>query len=121
MSSSVQRRLGTPDAVALGLAAMLGTGVFAVWPSAAAAAGWWLPLAVLLAGLIALANAVSTADLAAAYPESGGGYVYGRERLDPAAGRLAGVAFLVGKSSSAAAAAGVFAAYVLPSQPLPTA
>ena len=100
---------------------MLGTGVFAVWPSAAAAAGWWLPLAVLLAGLIALANAVSTADLAAAYPESGGGYVYGRERLGPAAGRLAGVAFLVGKSSSAAAAAGVFAAYVLPSQPLPTA
>ncbi|HVH22052.1 MAG TPA: APC family permease, partial [Pseudonocardia sp.] len=84
-------------------------------------AGWWLPLAVLLAGLIALANAVSTADLAAAYPESGGGYVYGRERLGPAAGRLAGVAFLVGKSSSAAAAAGVFAAYVLPAQPLPTA
>ena len=121
MSSSVQRRLGTPDAVALGLAAMLGTGVFAVWPSAAAAAGRWLPLAVLLAGMIALANAVSTADLAVVHPESGGGYVYGRERLSPAAGRLAGVAFLVGKASSAAAAAGVFAAYVLPAQPLPTA
>lgn len=121
MSSGVRRRLGTPDAVALGLAAMLGTGVFAVWPAAAAAAGPWLPLAVLLAGLLALANAVSTADLAVAHPESGGGYVYGRERLNPAAGRLAGVAFLVGKSASAAAAAGVFAAYVLPSQPLPTA
>ena len=88
MSSSVQRRLGTPDAVALGLAAMLGTGVFAVWSPAAAAAGDWLPLAVLLAGVIALCNAVSTADLAAAYPESGGGYVYGRHRLGP--GRRAG-------------------------------
>jgi basic amino acid/polyamine antiporter, APA family len=108
VSSSVQRRLGTPDAVVLGLAAMLGTGVFAVWAPAAAAAGSWLPLAVLLAGVIALCNAVSTADLAAAYPESGAGYVYGRHRLGPAAGRLAGVAFLTGKSASAAAAAGVF-------------
>jgi basic amino acid/polyamine antiporter, APA family len=121
VSSSVQRRLGTPDAVVLGLAAMLGTGVFAVWAPAAAAAGSWLPLAVLLAGVIALCNAVSTADLAAAYPESGAGYVYGRHRLGPAAGRLAGVAFLTGKSASAAAAAGVFGSYVLPAQPLPTA
>ena len=121
MSSSVQRRLGTPDAVVLGLAAMLGTGVFAVWAPAAAAAGTWLPLAVLLAGVVALCNAVSTADLAAAYPESGAGYVYGRHRLGPAAGRLAGVAFLTGKSASAAAAAGVFGSYVLPAQPLPTA
>ncbi len=121
MSSSVQRRLGLPDAIALGLAAMLGAGVFAVWGPAAAAAGSWLPLAVLIAGLIALCNAASTADLAVAHPESGAGYVFGRERLNPAAGRLAGVAFLTGKSASAAAAAGVFGAYVLPSQPLPTA
>jgi basic amino acid/polyamine antiporter, APA family len=121
VSSSVQRRLGTPDAVALGLAAMLGTGVFAVWAPAAAAVGPWLPLAVLLAGLVALCNAASTSDLAVAHPESGGGYIYGRERVGPAVGRLAGVSFLVGKIASAAAAAGVFGAYVLPSQPLPAA
>ena len=121
MSSSVQRRLGTADAVVLGLAAMLGTGVFAVWAPAAAAAGPWLLLAVALAGVVAACNAASTADLAVAHPESGGGYVYGRERLSPAAGRLAGVAFLIGKTASAAAAAGVFGGYVLPSQPLPAA
>ncbi|GAA1284153.1 APC family permease [Pseudonocardia aurantiaca] len=121
VSSSVQRRLGTADAVVLGLAAMLGTGVFAVWAPAAAAAGPWLLLAVALAGVVAACNAASTADLAVAHPESGGGYVYGRERLSPAAGRLAGVAFLVGKTASAAAAAGVFGGYVLPSQPLPAA
>lgn len=121
MSSSVQRRLGTADAVVLGLAAMLGTGVFAVWGPAAAAAGSWLLLAVVLAGVVAVCNAASTADLAVAHPESGGGYVYGRERLSAAAGRLAGVAFLVGKSASAAAAAGVFGSYVLPSEPLPAA
>ncbi|HLU59601.1 MAG TPA: APC family permease [Pseudonocardia sp.] len=121
MSSSLQRRLGTADATVLGLAAMLGTGVFAVWAPAASAAGPWLLVAVLLAAVVATCNAASTADLAVAHPESGGGYVYGRERLAPAAGRLAGVAFLVGKTSSAAAAAGVFGEYVLPSQPLPAA
>ncbi len=105
----------------LGLAAMLGTGVFAVWGPAVAAAGPWLLLAVVIAGIVAGCNAASTADLAVAHPESGGGYVYGRERLGEGAGRLAGVAFLVGKSASAAAAAGVFGSYVLPSQPLPAA
>jgi APA family basic amino acid/polyamine antiporter len=121
VSSSLQRRLGTADATVLGLAAMLGTGVFAVWAPAAAAAGSWLLLAVLIAAIVATCNAASTADLAVAHPESGGGYIYGRERLAPGAGRLAGVAFLVGKTSSAAAAAGVFGGYVLPSQPLPAA
>jgi APA family basic amino acid/polyamine antiporter len=118
VTSGELRRLGTADAVVLGLAAMLGTGVFAVWGPAAAAAGPWLPLAVLLAGVVAACNAASSADLAVRYPESGGGYVYGHERICPGAGRLAGVAFLVGKLSSAAAAAGVFGQYVLPSAPM---
>lgn len=121
MPESVQRRLGTSDAVVLGLAAMLGTGVFAVWSPAAAAAGPWLLLAVVLAAVVAICNAASTADLAVAHPESGGGYIYGRERLSPAAGRLAGVAFLVGKTASAGAAAGVFGSYVLPSRPVTAA
>ncbi|GJF05827.1 transporter [Pseudonocardia sp. D17] len=116
--SSLTRRLGTADAVALGLAAMLGAGVFAVFSPAAAAAGRWLLLAVALAAVTALCNAASAADLAVAHPESGGGHVYTREQLSPGVGRLAGVASLVGKVSSAAAAAGVFGTYVLPAQPL---
>ncbi|MBW0116849.1 APC family permease [Pseudonocardia sp. KRD-169] len=100
---------------------MLGTGVFAVWGPAAAAAGPWLLVAVVIAAVVAICNAASTSDLAVAHPESGGGYVYGRERLAPGAGRLAGVAFLAGKTSSAAAAAGVFGSYVLPSQPVAAA
>lgn len=121
MTPGVQRRLGTADAVVLGLAAMLGTGVFAVWGPAAAAAGHWLVLSVVLAGIVAAANAGSAADCAVAHPESGGGYVYGRVLLGPGYGRLGGVAFLIGKSSSAAAAAGIFGSYVLPSAALPAA
>ena len=118
MSELLQRRLGTSDAVVLGLAAMLGAGVFTVFSPAARTAGWWLPAAIALAGLVATCNACSTADLAANLPESGGGYVYGRRYLAPWAGRVAGVAFLTGKTASAAAAAGVFAGYVLPGRPL---
>ncbi|MDQ2709933.1 MAG: APC family permease, partial [Actinomycetota bacterium] len=118
MRELLPRRLGTGDAVVLGLASMLGAGVFTVFSPAARVAGWWLPLAILLAGLVAVCNAFSTADLAANLPESGGGYVYGRRYLAPSAGRLAGVAFLAGKTASAAVAAGVFAGYVLPGHPL---
>ncbi|GEL18465.1 APC family permease [Pseudonocardia asaccharolytica] len=121
MPHSLSRRLSTADAVVLGLAAMLGTGVFVVFAPAAAVAGQWLLLSVVLAGVVAACNAASTADLAVAHPESGGGYVYGRERLGPGAGRLAGVAFLLGKIASAAAAAGVVGSYVLPAHPRVTA
>lgn len=117
MLSSLTRRLGTADAVALGLAAMLGSGVFAVYSPAAGAAGGWLLLAVALAAVVAFCSAVSTADLAVAHPESGGDHVHTRERLSPGTGRLAGVAFLVGKVAAAAAAAGVFGTYVLPAHP----
>lgn len=118
VSDVLPRRLGTADAVVLGLAAMLGAGVFTVFAPAARSAGGWLPLAIVLAGVVAACNAFSTADLAVNHPESGGGYVYGRRSLGPWAGRLAGVAFLAGKTASAAAAAGVFGCYVLPDHSL---
>lgn len=118
MDPVLPRRPGTADTVVLGLAAMLGTGVFVVFAPAAGAAGPWLPLAVLVAAVVALCNMSSTADLAAAHPDSEFCHGHARERLGPWAGRLAGVAFLAAKTASAAAAAGVFGRYVLPSHPL---
>jgi APA family basic amino acid/polyamine antiporter len=106
------------DAVVLGLAATLGTGVFLVFAPAAGLAGSWLPLSIVLAGLVALLAAVSYADLAARYPGPGGGYSFVREGLTPCLGRLAGVAALFGRAASAAAAARVFGEYVLPGHPL---
>lgn len=115
------RRLGTADAVNLGLGAMLGTGVFTVFGPAADAAGAWLFLALLIAAGVAAANALSSADLAATYPESGGAYVYGREELGRAWGVLAGAAFLTGKTASCAAAGLVFASYAVPDVRRPVA
>ncbi|MEU4566444.1 APC family permease [Micromonospora sp. NPDC023956] len=111
------RRLGVPDAVVIGLGSMLGAGVFVVFaPAAAAAGGTGLLLAVALAGFVAFCNATSSARLAARYPESGGTYVYGRERLGPYAGFLAGWGFVVGKTASCAAMALTIGAYLWPEQ-----
>ncbi|WP_089157440.1 APC family permease [Micromonospora sp. NBS 11-29] len=109
------RRLGVPDAVVIGLGSMLGAGVFVVFaPAASAAGGVGLLVALALAGFIAFCNATSSARLAARYPESGGTYVYGRERLHPFAGFVAGWGFVVGKTASCAAMALTIGAYLWP-------
>ncbi|MFG1775012.1 APC family permease [Micromonospora sp. NPDC049048] len=111
------RRLGAGDAVVIGLGSMLGAGVFVVFaPAAAAAGGAGLLAALVLAGFIAFCNATSSARLAARLPESGGTYVYGRERLSPFAGFLAGWGFVVGKTASCAAMALTIGAYLWPGQ-----
>lgn len=110
--SRLGRRLGTGDAVVVGLAAMVGAGVFAAFAPAAQAAGAWLLAGLGIAALVAYANASTTATLAAAMPTSGGGYAYARELLSPGWGFVAGWAFLAGKTASAAAMALTFGAYV---------
>ncbi|MFC8922481.1 APC family permease [Cellulosimicrobium sp. NPDC057127] len=108
------RRLGTHDAVAIGLGSMIGAGVFSAFAPAAAAAGTGLLVGLALAALVALANATASAQLAAQHPTSGGTYVYGREQLGPWWGYVAGWGFVVGKTASCAAMALVVAAYVAP-------
>ncbi|MEU4968256.1 APC family permease [Streptomyces smyrnaeus] len=112
----LQRRLGVPDAVVIGLGAMLGAGIFAALAPAARAAGSGLLPALALAAVVAYCNATSSARLAARYPTSGGTYVYGRERLGEFWGYLAGWAFVVGKTASCAAMALTVGSYVWPSQ-----
>ena len=114
MTTPLARRLGTADAVWIGVGSMVGAGVFAVWPAAARAAGPGLLIGLAIAAVVAFANATSSAQLAAQYPASGGTYLYGRERLGPWWGFLAGWSFCVGKTASCAAMALTFAAYAAP-------
>lgn len=113
-SPALARRLGTIDASLIGLGSMIGAGVFAAFTPAAAAAGSGLLIGLVVAAFVAFCNATSSAQLAARYPTSGGTYVYGRERLGPWAGFLAGWGFIIGKTASAAAMAMTFAAYAAP-------
>ncbi|MFW6692840.1 APC family permease [Streptomyces sp. MAR4 CNX-425] len=110
----LRRRLGVPDAVTVGLGAMIGAGIFAALGPAARAAGSGLLLGLALAGAVAYCNATSSARLAARYPASGGTYVYGRERLGDFWGYLAGWSFVVGKTASCAAMALTVGSYAWP-------
>ena len=112
--AKLARRLGTFDAVVIGLGSMIGAGVFAAFAPAAGAAGALLLVGLALAAGVAYCNAVASAQLAAQYPTSGGTYVYGRERLGEWWGFLAGWGFVVGKTASCAAMALTFAAYAVP-------
>ena len=112
--SGLQRRLGTTDAVLIGLASMVGAGIFVALGPAAATAGSWLLVGLAVAAAVAYCNATSSARLAARYPQSGGTYVYGRERLREFWGYLAGWSFVVGKTASCAAMALTVGFYVWP-------
>ena len=93
---------------------MIGAGVFGAVGPAARAAGGGLLIGLAIAAVVAFCNATSSARLAALYPTSGGTYVYGRERLGPFWGYLAGWGFVVGKTASCAAMALTFGAYAAP-------
>ena len=110
----MHRRLNTGDAVVIGLGSMIGAGVFVVFAPAAAAAGSGLLLGLALAALVAYCNATSSARLAVRYPQSGGAYIYGRERLGESWGYLAGWSFIVGKTASCAAMALTVGVYLWP-------
>jgi APA family basic amino acid/polyamine antiporter len=71
-------------------------------------------ISLVIAGIIALCNATSSAQLAAQHPESGGTYVYARERLSPFWGHVAGWGFVVGKTASCAAMALTAGNYIWP-------
>ena len=113
VSDSLARRLGTRDAVVIGLGSMIGAGVFSAFAPAAAAAGSGLLIGLAIAAAVAYCNAVASAQLAAEYPTSGGTYVYGRERLGEWWGFVAGWGFVIGKTASCAAMALTFASYAV--------
>jgi APA family basic amino acid/polyamine antiporter len=113
-SPALARKLGTTDAVVIGLGSMIGAGIFASFAPDAAAAGPGLLIGLAIAAIVAYCNATASAQLAAQYPTSGGTYVYGRERLGEWPGFLAGWSFVIGKTASCAAMALTFAAYAAP-------
>ena len=113
MSQRLVASLGLPGSVFMGLGAILGTGVFVSIGIAAGIVGSAVVPAIAGAALLALCNALSAAQLAAAHPVSGGTYEYGYRYLHPWLGFAAGWMFLCAKSASAATAALGFAGYLL--------
>jgi APA family basic amino acid/polyamine antiporter len=109
----LRRELGVVGAVMMGLGSIVGTGVFVSLGIAAGIAGPAVVLATALAAFVAICNGLSSAQLAASHPVSGGTYEYGYKYLNPTLGFVAGWMFLCAKSASAATAALGFAGYIL--------
>jgi len=109
----LRRDVGILGATMLGLGSIVGTGIFVSIGTAAGSAGSVVIAAIAVAAVVAMFNGLSSAQLAAAHPVSGGTYEYGYRWLHPCLGFTAGWMFLCAKSASAATAALGFAGYLL--------
>ena len=87
---TLTRDLGLFDITMIGVGAMIGAGIFVLTGIAAGHAGPALLLAFFLNGVVALLTAASYAELGAAIPGAGGGYMWTRDGLTPYLGFLGG-------------------------------
>lgn len=108
----LQRTIGLPGAIVLGLGSMVGTGAFIAIGLAAGIVDDLVWIAVLIGGSLAMLNGLSSARLAARHPVSGGTYEYGYRELHPSIGVGAGWLFLTAKTASAATASMGIAGYL---------
>jgi APA family basic amino acid/polyamine antiporter len=113
LTGRLARVVGVPGAVLMGLGSIVGTGIFVSIGIAADVAGPSVVFAVGIAAVVATFNGLSSAQLAASHPVSGGTYEYGYRYLNPTLGFVAGWMFLCAKSASAATAALGFGGYAL--------
>ncbi|TYP92192.1 Amino acid transporter [Fodinibius salinus] len=88
----LERTLGLPTALAIGIGTMVGAGIFVFPGIAAGYAGPAAMLSFALGGIVALLVALPTAELATAMPESGGGYYFISRSFGPLIGMVVGIA-----------------------------
>jgi len=123
-TTELARRLSLGDSIAIVVGVMIGGGIFLVpnlvarsLPSAPMILGVWV-----LAGAISLIGALACAELGAAFPSTGGQYVFLREAFGTFAAFLCGwSSFTVTRGAQSAWSAVVFsmyAAYLVPMGPL---
>ena len=113
-TSTPKQQVGLLGAVAIGLASMLGAGIFTVFREAFAKTYSYLIVALFLAGLVACLNAASVYSMAKQIDRPGGVYAYSRHYLNKDFSFIAGFAFVFGKIGSIGAIAWIFGEYVAP-------
>jgi len=111
-SPVLKRGIGLFGATALGIGAIIGSGIFIVTGIVAGLAGPAMIFSVLIAGFIAIFSAMSVAELGAFLPEEGGTYAYARTLVSPFAGFLAGWIWIFSNIFVGAAVSLGFAHYV---------
>jgi APA family basic amino acid/polyamine antiporter len=117
----LKREIGLFGATALGIGAIIGSGIFIVTGIVAGVAGPAMIFSVLIAGFIAIFSALSVAELSAYLPAEGGTYAYAQNLISPFAGFLAGWIWIFSNIFVGAAVSLGFAHYfatIFPSVPV---
>jgi basic amino acid/polyamine antiporter, APA family len=86
----LKRSVGVLDLTALGIGAVIGTGIFVIIGEAIADAGPSIIISFALAGVTCLFSAFSYAELASSIPVSGSAYTYGYATLGELVGWIIG-------------------------------
>jgi len=115
----LRRTLSLLDAVAIGLGAIIGAGIYVVVGIAAGAAGPGVILSVILAGIIALFTTLSFAALGSTITKEGGAYEYVYELISPSLGFFTGWVWVFGQIVVGAAVSLGFATYLTMLIPMP--
>jgi basic amino acid/polyamine antiporter, APA family len=121
--TELRRQIGIRTAAALVVGEVIAVGIFLTPAGMAKDLGspMWLLIVWLVMGAMALCGALCYGELAARYPEAGGGYVYLREAYGPAVAFMYGwMAFLVmdpGLTAILGVGLATYAGYVLKLSP----
>ena len=117
--AELKRQIGFRTAAALVVGEVIAVGIFLTPAGMAKQLGspMWLLIVWLAMGAMALCGALCYGELAARYPEAGGGYVYLREGYGPAVAFMYGwMAFLVmdpGLTAALAVGLATYAGYIV--------
>ncbi len=119
MANRLKRTLGLFDAFAIGIGAIIGSGIFVVTGIAAGLAGPALLISLIIGALISGFTALSFAELAEAIPKEGGGYEFARELISPFAGFISGWLWILSNVVTGVVVALGFASYLVLFLPFP--
>ncbi|NEO32018.1 MAG: amino acid permease [Symploca sp. SIO3C6] len=109
----LKRELSWFGSACMGLASVIGVGIFVSIGIAAGISGFAVIGALVVAGLLGACNSLNLAQLAVSHPVSGGIYEYGYKYLTPVLGFTGGWIYFLSKTAVAATAALGFAGYLL--------
>lgn len=109
--TELKRTLGLAECVFFGVGSILGAGIYTLIGKVAGLAGNFIWLAFLIASIAAMFTAFSYAELSAAFPKSGGEYVYAKKAFGKKTGFFLGVIISLNGIISGATVSIGFAGY----------
>ena len=110
--TQLRRAVGALDLTALGLGAIIGTGIFVIIGKAITTSGPSIVLAFVIAGVTCIFSALAFAELASAIPVSGSAYTYSYATLGELAAWIIGWDLILEYGVSIAAVAVGWGAYL---------